>query len=103
MISKLLPLYIFFFLLTGCENTNEKEKKSPRIKSSVKIKSPLSNEIFYKKETINFLLGINNNEVKIDSSILYHDDNSITFTNKTNLPTNSILKFGKNNFKIRTW
>ena len=73
------------------------------IKSSIKIKSPLSNEIFYKKDTINFLLDINNNEVKIDSSILYHDDNSITFTNKTNLPTNSILKFGKNNFKIRTW
>ena len=103
MTSKLLPLYVFFFLLIGCKNTNEKEKKSPRIKSSIKIKSPLSNEIFYKKDTINFLLGINNNEVKIDSSILYHDNNSVTFTNKTNLSTNAILKFGKNNFKIKTW
>ena len=50
MTCKLLPLYVFFFLLIGCKNTNEKEKKSPRIKSTIKIKSPLSNEIFYKKE-----------------------------------------------------
>ena len=41
MTSKLLSLYIFFFLLIGCKNTNEKEKKSPRIKSSIKIKSPI--------------------------------------------------------------
>jgi glutamine cyclotransferase len=103
MISRLLPLYIFFLFFLSCKNTNEKEKKNIRIKSNIKIKSPLSNEIFYKKDTINFLLINNSNELTIDSSILYHDDNSITFTNKTNLLTDSILKFGKNNFKIRTW
>ena len=36
MTSKLLPLYVFFFLLIGCKNTNEKEKKKPQNKIKYK-------------------------------------------------------------------
>ena len=90
-------------IIFSCSQNKESEyKNSPRVKSYVKLTSPNSNEVFNKNDIINFIVDTND-KVEEDSSIIFFNNEKIVFNKNVKIETNSLLKFGKYNFKIKTW
>ena len=95
-------IYIIIAIIIFSCSQNKKYKNSPRIKSYVKLTSPNSNEVFNKNEIINFIVDTNDT-VEEDSSVIFFNNEKIIFNKNVKIETNSLLKFGKYNFKIKTW
>ena len=87
-ILKNINIWLGLFLVFQSCNS-EVKNKSPRIKSNIKIDSPLSFEIFSDDDTVEVRISktINNNK-KIKKSLLINGHDTLSFTDKIDFYTN---------------
>ena len=96
-----LSFYLIAILIViSCDI--EKKIESPRIKSYLKIISPNSNEIIKKNDSIRINIISDSKEKSIKESTLLLNKDTFNFKNKINISTNSLLRYGRYNIKIRT-
>ena len=101
-VHKIYILILFTIILISCDNKT-KNSPSPRIKSALKIISPISNEIIKKDDSIKIRVDINNNiDKEIIRSTLIYDYDTINFIKKLEVPTNNFKKYGKYKLIIKT-
>ena len=99
VLKNLNILLILFLVFQSCNN--EVKNKSPRIKSNIKIDSPLSFEIFNEDDTVEVRISktINNNK-KIKKSLLINGNDTLSFTDKIDLYINQNYIYGNNTLRI---
>ena len=99
VLKNLNILLILFLVFQSCNN--EVKNKSPRIKSNIKIDSPLSFEIFNEDDTVEVRISktINNNK-KIKKSLLINRNDTLSFTDKIDLHINQNYIYGNNTLRI---
>jgi len=95
-----IKIIFIVFILLSCDNKENKNYNSPRIKSKLKIDSPNYNEVFKKGDSINIKVTSNSQTNKIIESILYIENDTTKFLSRLNISSNELTRYGRHNFSI---